>query len=68
VGAPGAARRVVWLLCVTGKRRPQSAGRSPPGRGEIHTMGFNKRKMKAQRAAAAEKQASAKRATEAQEL
>jgi len=31
-------------------------------------MGFNKRKMEAQRAAAAEKEAAAKRATEAQEL
>jgi len=68
VAAPGAARRVVWLLCVTGKRRSQSAGRPPPACGEIHTMGSSKRKMKAQRAAAAEKQAAAKRATEAQEL
>ena len=39
-----------------------------PGCGEIHTMGFNKRKMKAQLAAAAEKEAAAKRAIEAQEL
>jgi hypothetical protein len=31
-------------------------------------MGFNRRKMEAQRAAAAEKEAAAKRATEAQEL
>ncbi len=35
---------------------------------EIHIMGFNKRKMEAQRAAAAEKEAAAKRATEAQIL
>jgi len=37
-------------------------------RGEIRTMGFNRRKMEAQRAAAAEKKAAAKRATEAQIL
>ena len=32
--------------------------------GEIHIIGFNRRKMEAQRAAAAEKEAAAKRATE----
>ena len=31
---------------------------------EIHIIGFNRRKMEAQRAAAAEKEAAAKRATE----
>jgi len=49
-------------------------GAGPPARlppvccGEIRTMGFNRRKMEAQRAAAAEKEAAAKRATEAQIL
>jgi hypothetical protein len=33
--------------------------------GEIHTMGFNRRRMKAQRAAANEKETAARRATEA---
>jgi len=33
---------------------------SPYRRGEIRTMGFNRRKMEAQRAAAAEKEAAAK--------
>jgi hypothetical protein len=36
--------------------------------GEIGAMGFNKRKMEARRAEAAEKEAAARRATEAQIL
>jgi hypothetical protein len=35
---------------------------------EIHVMGFNRRKMEARRTAAAEKEAAARRATEAQVL